>query len=112
MDSCSSLSLLWAMRDQVLGVGDHDGCRLRGHFLPALRLHFANERRVDGGRVRAVAFGPRLGGRVQLPEERGRLILPDRADRKEIVDVSNNTLRGYDDGERNRVRSGIVHVVQ
>src|SRR4029077_12939841 len=53
-----------AMRNQVLGVGDHDGCRLRAHFLPALRLQFANERRVDGSGVRAVAFSPRFGGRV------------------------------------------------
>ncbi len=50
------------MRNQVLGVGNHNGCRLSAYTLPALRLQLTHEGAVEVGSAIAVAAGACFGG--------------------------------------------------
>ena len=58
---------------------------------------------VDGGRVRAIAFGPRLGGRGQFGQQRVYLVLRDLSRRCELVNIVYEALGRHDDHKRDRL---------
>ncbi len=107
-----SVYALRAVRDQVLRVSDHDGCRSGVHALAALRLQLADERLVNVRGSGALAPGSRGGRGVQIGEQRVRLsIVLDRTAAKELRDIVLDAVGGDYHGKRLRFRAGIVHFV-